>query len=122
MVDLESLARRARSSADGEAYLAVAKDRGYRIGAGARAAAVGDFRFFVEVILDPFPDRPDVDPDRLEEQAALLEALKRRGYALVCDDAGVITCERTMGREAASREIHELPGFLLAKPQKKHRA
>ncbi len=119
MVDLKSLARRAKSSTDGEAYVAVAKARGYRIGAGARAVPGDEPRFFVEVVLDPFPDRPDVDPERLVERAVLLQTLQRRGYALACDDAGVVTCERTLDRAAASREIRELPELLLSAPRKK---
>ncbi len=122
MVDLESLALRAQSSIDHESYVAVAKARGYRIGAGARALPGDEPRFFVEVVLDPLPDRPEVDPARLVGQAALLQTLQRRGYALACDDAGVVTCDRTLGRAAASREIRELPELLLSVPRKNRRA
>ncbi len=112
MVDLASLARRARASEDGESYLAIAKEPGFRIGMGARTSRRHDPDFFVEVVLNPFPDRPGVDPGHLEAQARLLKQLRDRGYALSCDDGGVVTCERVMARTAASEETAEISTLL----------
>lgn len=116
MVDVTSLARRARTSECGEAYVPIAKEAGYRLGVGARSSAGRDPDFFVEVVVDPFPDRPAVDPGRLENQAALLERLRRRGYLLSCDDAGVVTCERRIDRTSATGETREVTKLLTSPP------
>lgn len=112
MVDLGSLAKRAAESEDGEAYAPIAKATGFRIGVGARVAHGRDPEFFVEVVLDPFPERPAVRPGQTAEQGALAERLRRRGYSLSCDDAGVLTCERTLRESAARKEIEEIPRML----------
>ncbi len=119
MVNPESLSRRARTSPDGEAYVAITKAAGYRVGAGARAVSGRDPEFFVEVVLDPFPDRPAVDPGSLAAQGAVAERLRRRGYALTCDDAGILTCERTVTRSSLGKEVREVPLLLAGSPRRK---
>lgn len=118
MVDLGSLARRANASGDGEAYVAVARGPGYRLGVGARASRGREPTFFVEVVLDPFPDRPRLEPSRLRERAAIGERLRSRGYELRCDDAGVITGERSLDRTDPERELREVARLLTAEPRK----
>ena len=105
MMDLDSLSRRARRSGDGEAYVALARDVGSRYGVGARYASDGKREFFIEVVLDPFPHRPEVDPSDLAGQSARAARLRRRGYSLCCDDAGFITCERTVDRDSVQTEL-----------------
>ncbi len=122
MVDLTSLTRRARSSEDGEAYTPIARAAGYRLGAGARVVPGGAPEFFVEVVLDPFPHRPAVDPEDVAARSVLAERLRRRGYSLNCDDAGVITCERTMRRASVAKELQEAPRLLKRSPRGKVRA
>lgn len=112
MVDLKALAKRAQESEDGEAYAPIARMPGCRVGIGARVASRGDPDYFVEVVLDPFPDRPEVRPEQAAEQSALAERLRRRGYSLSCDDAGVLTCERTLGASEARKEITAVPRIV----------
>lgn len=118
MVDLGSLARRAKASGDGEAYASVAKGPGYRLGVGARASRGREAAFFVEVVLDPFPDRPRLEPGRLREQATIGERLRSRGYDLCCDDAGVITCERALDRTDPEGELREVARLLAEDARK----
>lgn len=113
MVDLVSLARRAKATQDGEAYAVISKASCYRLGIGARVVRAGEPTFFVEVVLDPFPNRPGVDPDVLQDHAALLEQLRARGYALTGDDAGCVTCERPMDRAGCAREIATVGRVLV---------
>ncbi len=118
MVDVASLARRARKSGDGEAYQAIERGDGSRLGVGARASRGSEPQFFVEVILDPFPERPLVDPAQMASRAALLERLKGRGYALSCDDAGVVTCERVVRGAASRAEATEVSKLLRSRRTK----
>ncbi len=109
-MDPKALLRNARESEDGEAYEAVARGRGFRVGVGARRAAV-----FVEIILDPFPERPRVTPQRLAAQAALVKRLQARGYAVACDADSTITCERPVAPGRLASEIRTVTGFLGAR-------
>ena len=112
MVSLKSLEARARTSEGGEAYVSVLKEPEYRVGVGARAVPGREPSFFVEVVLDPFPERPMVVPGRLADQGVLADHLAHRGYSLACDDAGVITCERTVRETEVAKEIRELPSLM----------
>ncbi len=112
MVDLGSLARRAKASEDGEAYASVEKGPAYRLGIGARASRGREPVFFVEVVLDPFPNRPRMEPGRLRDHAMIGERLRTRGYDLSCDDAGVITCERALDGTDPDEELREVAGLL----------
>ncbi len=116
MTDLASLARRARASDDGEAFTAVAKGSGYRLGLGARAAGNGGLVFYVEIVLDPFPDRPRLEPGRVRRQAAVCERLQSRGYELSCDDSGCITCERTLYEVDPQKELRDVANLLAEDP------
>ncbi len=118
MVDLGSLARRAKASGDGEAYASVAKGPAYRLGVGARASRGHEPAFFVEVVLDPFPDRPKMEPGRLRDQATIGERLRSRGYDLSCDDAGVITCERALDGTDPEEELREVARLLTEDPRR----
>lgn len=118
MPDLASLALHARTSEGGEAYLPIAKGPGYRLGIGARVGHGRPPNFFVEVVLDLVPHRPDVDPGRLAERAALLERFRDRGYSLSCDDAGVVTCEQAATRNSSAREIRAASALLARRSRK----
>lgn len=118
MVDLKSLVRQARESGDGEAYAPIAKSTGCRVGVGARAARGRRPVFFVEVVLDPFPERPAVRPERAAEQGTLAERLRRRGYSIRCDDAGVLSCERTLRGPAVRKEVEEIPRMVCGRGRK----
>lgn len=105
MVNSRSLQDRARRSAAGEAYDPVAKGPGFRIGVGARRPSGHQPVIFVEVVLNPFPDRPRVRPEQLREEGDHVAWLEARGYGIACDDDGTITCERAVSPAQAEREV-----------------
>lgn len=102
---LKALLDRARSSGDGEAYAPVAKGSGFRIGMGVRLGSSRDPTLFVEVVLNPFPDRPRVDPGRMRRQSEQVAVLEARGYVLGCDADGTVTCERILARSRIPQEL-----------------
>ncbi len=104
-MDARRLLREARESAGGEAYAAVAKDTGFRLGMGARTDPEDGAAVFIEIVLDPFPDRPRVHANRLAAQGQLIAQLEARGYAVCCDDDSTVTCERTVMPDDAEGEI-----------------
>ncbi len=111
MVNSKELLRRARASEDGEAYVAVAKGPGFRIGVGARTATTRD-AIFVEILLDPFPERPRVIPERLADQAEIVESLQARGYDVACEEDGTITCEGRVTPARMDEEIRSVRRLL----------
>lgn len=112
MVDAKSLLEQAQHSDEGEAYVSVGRGPGFRIGLGARTVPDRKPVVFIEVVLDPFPDRPSVSPQRLAEHSAHLAQLGARGYSIVCDDDGTITCERSVFPETVAREIQAVRRLL----------
>ncbi len=116
MVSVKSLLQRARTSEDCEAYEPITRGYGFRIGVGARAFSEGAPVLFVEVVLDPFPERPQVDPARLADHGARLAWLMARGYAVECADDSTITCERTVSPDAVPRELRTVERALGSAP------
>ncbi len=104
-MDAKGLLERARTSEDGEAYAPVAKGMGFRVGVGARRASDGEALVFVEVVLNPFPDRPRVRREDLRSGGARVSWLESRGYRVTCDADGTITCERNVAPARAEREV-----------------
>lgn len=121
IVDLASLARRARTSGHGEAYTVLAKGPGYRLGVGARVSGGREPTFFVEVVLDPFPDRPRIDPSRLRAQALLGERLRTQGYDVSCDDSGMMTYEGALEATDPERALDEVEALLAGLAPKEPR-
>jgi hypothetical protein len=105
MKHLKDLVHRARTSEDGEAFIAVAAELGFRIGVGARMGSDCEPAVFVEVVLNPFPDRPHVDPEQLQVEGARVAWLQERGYGITCDADGTITGERALTALEADQEI-----------------
>lgn len=112
MVDSKSLLKRARRSAGGEAYASIAKAPGFRVGVGARMVRGRDPSVFVEIVLDPFPERPRVNPGCLANEGEIIAQLEARGYAIACDEDNTVTCERPVDREGATREVREVLRML----------
>lgn len=116
MVNTKALVRRARESEDGESCTPVGRGPGFRVGVGARATPGKDPTVFVEVILDPFPERPHVMPERLAQQGDRVRRLSARGYDVACEDDNTIACERTLPRAAVDRELRTVRRLLGSPP------
>lgn len=112
-MDLKGLLGRARASEDGEAYAPVVKRTGFRIGMGARRGSDGELLLFVEVVINPFPDRPRVRPEQLRSDGDHVSWLENRGYRVACDADGTITCERNVAPGRAEREIEAVRKRLM---------
>lgn len=112
MANVKALLERSRTSSDGEAYAPVARGRGLRLGMGARARTQGDPVLFIEVVLDPFPDRPRVDPERMRDEGERVASLIARGYSVACDADGTITCERIVAADGIRQELRAIERLL----------
>ncbi len=110
MIRAKALAREARRSAGGEAYRLVVRTPALRIGVGARGGPRPEF--FVEVIVDPFPRRPRVDPDAVERALAGIRRLAARGYALTCSEDGSVLGERRAGARSLGGEVEAVRALV----------
>lgn len=90
---------RAHRSEEREAFLTVGRRPGLRIGAGARAPDI----FFVEVLVDLFPDGR-VDLRRIETAVTQLRWLEGRGFCLSCRDDHVVCAEKSVNETEVERE------------------
>jgi len=118
VVSTKEILRRAKESEDGEAYAAVARGPGFRIGVGARTAPK-PAAVFIEVILDPFPERPRVSAERLAHQAEVVTRLQTRGYVVECDEDSTITCERRMAPARVAGEIRDVQRLIEGKERRR---
>ena len=112
-MDVKSLRARARTSEDGEAYAPVASGAGFRVGVGARRESGSEAHVFVEVVLNPFPDRPHVRAEQLRTDGARVAWLESRGYRVACDADGTITCERDVAPVRVAREVDAVRKKLM---------
>jgi hypothetical protein len=109
MIDMKGLMERAARSEEREAFQTMDRRPGLRIGAGARAPST----FFVEVLIDPFPEGL-VDLDAMEKALGQLRWLEVRGYRLSCRDGRAVCGERVMPQEELVNEVAALQRFAGA--------
>ena len=64
----------------------------------------------MEVVLDPFPDRPRVSGERLQGQGRHVAWLEDRGYKVTCDADGTLTAERILDEDRLDDELRSLRG------------
>jgi hypothetical protein len=105
-IDLEALSRKAQSSPRGESYARLESDEDLRVGVGARIKQQ-EARYFVEVVI-PICRGEKVNIPELEKKIALLKSLEKRGYALICEDDGSISCEIELPRSEIDSELVQL--------------
>jgi hypothetical protein len=89
-IDEKRLAEEARASEHGEAYRAMAKSDGYRIGIGARVN--GGLVYFVEVVV-PATSGPQVELGEMERSLDVLKRLEEEGFTLTPQEDGSISGE-----------------------------
>ncbi len=111
----EALVKRAETSGDGEAYARVVDGSGFRIGIGARRDLGRRPALFVEVVLNPFPDRPRVDSARWRRQSEQVAQLEARGYEVRCEDDGTVICERVLDGERIGPELEAVKHLFGAR-------
>lgn len=105
-IDLEALKREARSSPRGESYTHLESCEDKRVGVGARIKQE-EVQYFVEVVI-PLCRGEKVNIPKLEKKTTLLKALEKRGYTLICEDDGSISCEIELPRSEIDSELVRL--------------
>ena len=87
----------------------------FRVGVGAKAKALEDSTFFVEVNLKLSPESGEVDMLRLEKTLQCLRTLQTRGYTLTCQDDTCISCEKTRDVQNVTKEYTTVTSLLKTK-------
>ncbi len=111
-IDFRALRERAREGEGGEAFEVLARGSSGRVGVGIRLDGARAARYFVEVVLNPSPDRPCTGPGQLGRIALLAERLKDRGYDLRVEEDGCVTGEVGLGARRIVHEVDEIQSWL----------
>ncbi len=91
-IDVEGLARKAKSSEHNEAYQKMWEQDRIRIGAGARFTTQDGTAFFIEVVV-PIYSGSQVDLEAVEGKLEILRRLEEEGFSLNCHDDMSFSCE-----------------------------
>jgi hypothetical protein len=105
-IDLEALRREAQSSPRGESYAHLESYEDKRVGVGARIK-LEEAQYFVEVVI-PLCRGEKVNIPKLEKKTTLLKTLEKRGYTLICEDDGSISCEIELPSKEIDSELVRL--------------
>ena len=105
MIDTDSLQEKAKKSEDEEAFLVMSRTSNYRVGVGARLKAPANSIFFVEIIASLCFNHHTVNLKSLEKNLRVLRKLKKRGYTLICNEDGTISCELALPSEELEAEF-----------------
>jgi hypothetical protein len=93
IINIDSLQEEAEMSEDKEAFAVLARLRNCRVGVGARMEPPAKPVFFIEIIASLCADHHTVNLNSLENKLLVLRKLKERGYRLICEEGGAISCE-----------------------------
>lgn len=102
-IDVEGLAREAKSSEYNEAYQKMWEQDRIRIGAGARFTTQDGTAFFIEVVV-PIYSSPQVDLEAVERKLEILRRLEEEGFLLDCQDDMSFSCELLTRKDDVENE------------------
>ncbi len=111
-IDVRALRTRAREDETGEAFEVVGRSPLGRVGVGVRSRGSGPLRYFIEVVLNPYPVGALARPQSLGRVASLAEWFQKRGYTLRFEDDGSVTGERNLGPQTIRGEVTKILDFL----------
>ena len=114
-LDPQKLIEEAKTTEHKEAYRIVEKNEIFRVGVGARANALEDPTFFVEVNLKLSPESGEVDIPRLEKMLQCLRTMQTRGYTLTYQDDTCISCEKAWDTQNLAKEYTSATYLLKTK-------
>jgi hypothetical protein len=114
-LDLDALARLARSSEDREAYHAVISREHFRIGLVVEAAPDASISFRIEVLVQILAKGTQPKVADLERLNRILDDLARRGYSLDHHDGCWISCEREVTADCIENECRAILSIVRPK-------
>jgi hypothetical protein len=103
-INIHSLQEEAKKSEDKEAFTILARMPNCRVGVGARMESPANPVFFIEIIVGLCAGHHAVNLNSLEKNLLVLRQLKERGYLLVCEEDGTVSCELTVPSERLTAE------------------
>ncbi len=107
-IDPVSLKEDARKSGDHEAFQVLIAMQNCRIGVGSVLDSSGNYTFFMEALVTLCKGLQSVDLFSMDKNLLLLKQLKKRGYALNCEEDGCISSELTIGQEDLANECEAI--------------
>lgn len=113
-LDLDALDARALEARPDEQFQMVSSGSDHRLGVVATASPRGGLAHSVELLISAFPARAELRPPMLERVMRLARYLSGRGYLLISEEGGWLSCSRTLPRGEVVSECEALMGAIMA--------
>lgn len=113
-LDLDALFGQALMEQTGEAYLLVSSGDDHRLGVVVTASPDGEPVHSIELLVRLFMGQTEPRLRSMERAAQMAKELKGRGYLLMHEDGGWISCGRTLPRGEVEAECEVLMDMVMA--------
>jgi hypothetical protein len=114
MLDLDALDAQADEEQSKEAYHPVSSGSDFRLGVVATASADGELVHSIELLVCFFSTQSELRLPLMERAIQLAGELKDRGYLLIHEDDGWVSCGRTLPRSEVAGECAALIKMIMS--------
>jgi hypothetical protein len=112
-LDLEALDAVAQEMRSNEAYHLVSSGKDYRLGVVATVSPEGELFHSIELLICLFSGHTELVVPQMERVLQLTVELKQKGYLIVHEDDGWVSCGRTLIRSEVCAECGALMNILM---------
>jgi hypothetical protein len=119
--DLDALDARAMEDPSNEAYHLVFSGNDCRLGVVAMVSPEGETVHSIELLVCMFSGHTELRLPPMERALQLARELKDRGYQLLHEDDGWLSCGRTLPRNEVAAECGALLDIIMAFRADRHR-
>ena len=113
LLDLDVLDAAAQEMGSNEAYHLVSSGKDYRLGVVAARSPDGELVHSIELLICLFSGHTELMVPQMERVLQLTKELKDRGYLIVHEDDGWVSCSRTLIRSQICAECGALMNILM---------
>jgi hypothetical protein len=114
MPDLDALDAQAKKEQSDEAYHLVSSGNDHRLGVVATVSPEGETIHSIELLVCMFSGHTELRLTLMERAMQLARELKHRGYLLLHEDDGWVSCGRTLPRSEVVPECGALMDVIMA--------
>jgi hypothetical protein len=112
--DLDALEAQAKEERSNEAYHLVFSGNDYRLGVVVTVSPEGETVLSIELLVCMFSGHTELSLQLMERAMQLTRELKDRGYLLLHEDDGWVSCGRALSRSEVGVECGALMNIIMA--------
>jgi hypothetical protein len=113
LLDLDALDAQAQEPQSSEAYHLVSSSKDYRLGVVVSVSPDGVLIHSIELLICLFSGHTELMVPQMERVLQLTKELKQKGYLIVHEDDGWVSCGRTLPRSEVCAECGALMNILM---------